>query len=109
MTPVIRLSRALTVAHRQQQARSRPVAEQEEKPTRDRKTENALQEIGGNRGHARVEDGRVALLVLLAFVGAQRHRDEPEAEAVVGQRLHGHLVKERAARDFLYRDVGKKD
>ena len=86
---VHRLARTLSVAEGQQDARRLEEVGHKDVGDKDGdgKPEDALQEVGRHRRHARVEDLHAAFLVHLAFGRLERRGDEAERQRVIGEDL----------------------
>ena len=105
------LSRTLAVAEGKQNAcrREEILDKESSNDQTDTKAEDALYQIGCNRGNARVEDLHAALLGELTSVGLKGRGDKSECQRVIGNHLkaigamaveHGG-IKHHVARDPL--------
>ncbi|MBR2644068.1 MAG: endo-1,4-beta-xylanase [Clostridia bacterium] len=104
---VVRLSGALSVAHRQQDAACREhrglrAIEHVVQQKRDRKTGDALHEIRRNDQRAGLRRDQRALRVLILLGHAQRQRDKADRDAVIGQHLEDRRI-ERVVRKLFER------
>ena len=104
MAPVVCLSGALPVAHRQDQAGSKKAAKDLRKENGHAESEHALNQIGADYIQGSIEG--VALHLPAAFLlfliqFAQAHCGKAEAETVVGQHFQHGTLEQRISRDLL--------
>ena len=98
--PAQRAAGALAEAHGQNESRGVERAVEEEEGYRDDQADKRLDEIAAGHDGAGLDhlDGGDLLLLLR---GLERHRGKAQAEAVVGDDLHGGVVHQRRERRYL--------
>ncbi|MPM66731.1 hypothetical protein SDC9_113642 [bioreactor metagenome] len=109
VSPVIRLPRALTVPHREQQTGSGPVPQRKEQSNGNCKSQYALQKVRRNGCNARVEHGGVRLFIPVFLRLAQRHCNKAKPKAVIGQGFHRHLAENGIARNLFICHICKEN